>query len=270
MNKKILKGKNFSKLVYEEFNNMSELISTNDSRSSNFGYNREIHGRDFDFNSYEQAVNWVHNYNENIEIFKTKFKNVDINKNIEIVKTRNTIDVMGGQALVPNALMNIPKSMIRTDRVTKKSKIINVVVDSTYKYSTTKKEVVSAFSDALAYLAGLEKQGFRVRISLLYVFGSNKESVAHGCKVLLKDEKQPLDIKRMMFPLTNLGSFRLFGWDWYERLPEAKEISGYGTPLKYWSKDRYDEFMSNIGYLNSKAYLIDINSDLNDVFNDVK
>jgi hypothetical protein len=180
------------------------------------------------------------------------------------------VDTNGYQPLVPNALMGLPKSMIRTERVVKKSKIINVVIDTTYKYATKTREVVNQFSNALAYLASLEKQGFRVRISLLYVFGKDNESTVHACKVLLKDEKQPMDIKRMMFPLTNLGSFRLFGWDWYERLPEALEIFGYGQQIKYWNKDRQADIMNVLGEVNSKAYFIDIDSDLNSVFSSVR
>ena len=270
MQRNIVKSKNGRKVLIESFKSFSELIETNDTRTSNFGYNREIEGRDFDFNSYEQAVSWLFNYDKHLELFKTKLKHVDNKKTLDVKKTKNVIGVSGFQPVIPNALMGLPNSMISTQVVSKKSKIINVLIDGTYKYSTSPREVADKFSQALAYLTGLEKQGFRVRISLMFLFGNSNAGQVHVSRVLLKSENQPIDLKRMMFPLTNLGSFRLFGWDWYERLPQGEQISGYGSAIYNWNQPKQQDVYATLDDINSKAYVINISSDVNTVFQDVK
>ena len=272
MQRNIVKSGLGRKVIIESFKSYSEMIETNDSRTSNFGYDRRVEGRkDFDFNSYDQALSWLYNYDKHIQLFKTNLKDVDTNKTIEYKKTKNVIGVAGFQPVIPNALMGLPNSMISTQVVSKKSKVLNVLVDSTYAYSTTSREVAEKFSQILAHLTGLEKQGFRVRISLMYLFGkSGNNNKVHVCKILLKSENQPIDLKRMMFPLTNLGAFRLFGWDWYERLPEGEQISGYGQAIYHWNQKWRDDINTVLGEPNSKAYVLHIHSDPKVVFKDVK
>lgn len=266
-----LKTKLGRNVIVESFKSFSEMVETNETRESNFGYNREIEGRDFDFKSYEEAKAWLFNYDKHLNKFKTAFKNVDKNKTVEVKKTVNRVGVAGFQPLIPNALMGLPNSMIRTDVVSKKSKIINVMIDATYKWSTKGYEVAEKFSKALAYLAGLEKQGFRVRLTLMFVFGEGRSSdQIHVAKVNLKSENQPIDLKRLMFPLTNLGSFRLFGWDWYERLPKAEQIGGYGQAVYHWNQVKQNDLLESIGDPNSKAYVLHMENDVYEVFKDVR
>jgi hypothetical protein len=58
----------------------------------------------------------------------------------------------------------------------------------------------------------------------------------HKCyalKIKVKDAMQPIDLKRISFPLTHTAFFRVIGFDWYSRCPEAKYIGGYGHSLDY-------------------------------------
>ena len=50
-------------------------------------------------------------------------------------------------------------------------------------------------------------------------------------KIKVKDSAQPIDLKRMSFPLTHTGFFRVIGFDWYSKCPDAKYISCYGHSL---------------------------------------
>lgn len=270
MTSKKIKASNGREVIIETFNSFTEMVDVNDTRVSNFGYNRQIADRDFDFKTYEQAKSWLLNYDRHLETFKTAFKNADVRKNTEYNKTKNVVDVVGFQPIIPNALMSLPKSMIRTVVHSKKSKVINVLVDATYRWSTTPREVADYFSKALAYLASLEKQGFRTRVSMMFMFGQgNSSGKVHIAKILLKSELQPFDLKRMMFPLTNLGSFRLFGWDWYERLPDAEHIGGYGQAFQHWRSGQQPIF-DVIGDPQTKTYMLHFGAEPRTVFEDVR
>lgn len=257
-------------LIVESFQSFSELLQTNDTRKNNFGYNREIDGRGFDFGTYQQAVDMLYDYDKHLQKFKTSLKNIDKQKTVDVKKTKSVVGVQGFQPIVPNALMGLPNSMIGTQVVSKKSKILNVVIDGTYPYNTSSTEVANHFSKSLAYLVGLEKQGFRVRISLMFLFANNHQGQVHVCKILLKSENQPIDLKRLMFPLTNLGSFRLFGWDWYERLPLANYMAGYGQAIYTWNNEYRQDVLDSIGELNNKAYLLHLKTQAEEVFKNVK
>lgn len=54
----------------------------------------------------------------------------------------------------------------------------------------------------------------------------------------IKSSNQPLDLKRMSFPLTHTAFFRVIGFDWYSRFPKGKYRSGYGRALGYELNDR--------------------------------
>lgn len=257
-------------IILESFNGMLELVKTNDSRKNNFGYDRKVKGRDFNFSSYEQAVSWLLNYDKHLDMFKKEIKNLDIKISTDSKKVKTFNSVEGYQPIIPNALMGLPNSMVNSKVSYKKNKVINVLVDATYSWHTTEQEVARSYSKQLAYLSLLEKQGFRVRLELGFIFGTRFSNKIHICKILLKNESQPLDIKRLMFGLTNLGSFRLFGWDWYERLPKAEQIDGYGSPMYSWDSEKRNALLESIGTIQNKQYYLHLNSNVEQVFESVK
>lgn len=278
MTRKIFKTKLNRKIILESFESYSDLIKTNDSRDNNFGHNRNLRSTEsstrckFDFQTYDQAVSQVYNYDKHLPTFKSHLKTFDSKKTVQHKKTRNVIGVAGYQPVIANALMGLPKAMISTQIYSKKSKILNVYLDGNYAAGTTPSEIVYTFTNVLAYLFDLEQQGFRIRLHQLFIFGQsyNKKDPTHICKILLKSENQPFDIKRLMFPITNLGAFRLFGFDWYERLPSAVKLSGYGNSFPSWNQDQRTDVLDALGELNSKAYIINHKQNVQQVFENIK
>ena len=49
--------------------------------------------------------------------------------------------------------------------------------------------------------------------------------------VKIKDAAQPLDLKRVSFPMTHTAFFRVIGFDWYSKTPRGKYRSAYGHAL---------------------------------------
>ena len=274
MKTKTIKTKNY-KILIEKFDSMTHLIETSNGRSFKFSGSHEetrtnIDGDFAGIDTWEGACKLVTNYNKNLDKVKNEVKKIDDKKTIQHKRTRAINDVAGYIPIIPNALMGLPKSMINSKMVTKKSKIINVVVDVTYQWSLSSEKVAEYYSKVLAYLISLEKQGFRVRISNYMMFGNSGSEQVHVATVLVKRENQPIDIKRLLFPITHTGTLRLFGFDWYERLPNAKYIGGYGRALHHWRDSDKEEILTAVGELNNKAYYLNYGCDYKAVFEGIK
>ena len=99
----------------------------------------------------------------------------------------------------------------------------------TASYSTKSESIINAGVKLLSAIVELEQQGYRFNLYAV----QNYYSYGKGyiLKVKVKDAMQPLDLKRVSFPLTHTGFFRVIGFDWYSKCPEAKYISGYGHSL---------------------------------------
>lgn len=274
MSVKKIKSNSFNVLV-EKFASMTQLIETINQRPHNRG-NFEDSKQDTNpsfsgIKSWKEGCELVHSFEKNIEKVKTEIKKIDDKKTVQTKRSKQYEDVAGFVPVVPHALMNLPKSMINSQIVLKKSKVINVMIDVTYSWMNTTEKIANYYSKVLAYLIGLEKQGFRVRISLIMNFGTESSSQQHSCIVLLKNENQPIDIKRMMFPITHTGTLRVFGFSWYERLEGAIYIGGYGTAMHNWGiKTKAEELKKVLGELNSKVYYLYYKCDYEMVFKNVK
>ena len=258
-------------VIMEEFNSIKELVDTSDNRKNNFGYNREFSQRWAGVKNYDQARDYLLNgWSEPIKDVKNYLDKIDQNKRLDARKTRLKDDIAGFLPIVPNALMGLPKSMRNVEIVTKKSKVLNVTIDTTYNAGVSKSEAQEYFSKVFAHLMALEKSGFRIRINSMMCFGNPSEDTVHIVKLLLKHEYQPIDIKKLMFPIINTAMLRAVGFDWYERLPDAVEIGGYGRALHHWHSTKEQEIYDLMGIDKSKSFYIHYNSNYRQIFKGAK
>jgi hypothetical protein len=77
----------------------------------------------------------------------------------------------------------------------------------------------------------LEQQGYRFNVYAIQSYYRNFK--CYMLKVKVKDAMQPLDLKRVSFPLTHTGFFRVIGFDWYSKCPDAKYLPAYGRSIDY-------------------------------------
>lgn len=154
---------------------------------------------------------------------------------------------------VPNAVMGLPDSMISMRMDREKTKILNVLVDVGASSNVSSKAIAKFWNEALNYIQGLERRGYRVRLSVLGAFCEDS-GIAHLCTLPIKSEGQPLDMKRVAYPMIASSMLRELFFDWYETLPGAKHLSGYGRPLYLLSNSGREGILSQIGehgiYLN--------------------
>ena len=124
------------------------------------------------------------------------------------------------------------------------------MIDTTYAWHVSSSEVASYYSSCLHSLVNLEKSGFRIRLEALCGFTSDSsfDDESYYMFVKLKNEFQPLEIKKMMFALVSDRMLRDVGFEWYEKLPNSKMLSAYGRALHHSSGDYRKAGISRIRY----------------------
>ena len=142
-------------------------------------------------------------------------------------------DVVGFVPIVPSAIMGLPQSMLNTNVKPKKNKVINLIYGLTYSAYVDQKDIIKYGMRVMERVIQLEAEGFRVRLTCMQNYGEDDNSLYHLLTCRVKSEDQPLDIQRVMFPMFHPAMFRVIGFGWYESLPEAKYIGGYGRPLYF-------------------------------------
>lgn len=260
---KHVNGRHF---VIETFNSSNELITTNNSRTQNFGEARDSTDDRWRGASWDEAINMLQfGWDKPVRAIKSNIQKLEKQGNMKKVSFRN--DIVGFAPNVPNAILGLPQSMINQSITYKKAKVISVLVDLGASCSVSSNDIIDYGMKVIEKLYSLEKAGFRVRIEYLKTLnGRNYEPYTYALRYLLKNENQPFDLKRMAFPLVHTAMFRRIAFDWYERLPDAKHLGGYGTPL-YKNDDR-----KNIKQVlcDKNTYLVMYNDDLDQTFKNVR
>ena len=256
--------------IIEEFNNFSELINTNDSRKQNFGEARTDSNNYWYGASYEEAVEMLRfGWCDKEALSSITQKVSELSKMQETQKLSFKNDIVGYAPIVPLALKGVPQSMINTSRKPKKAKVIKIIVDIGLSSSVTVEEKLNWGAKLTSKIMSLEKQGFRVQIECIKTFTEdNWYSKVHVCRVPVKSENQPFDIKRMMFPIAHPAMNRRIMFDWYERLPDAQRLNGYGKSLQYQSRSHADAVKKVIADTEN-CYYTSITDDINEVLKGV-
>lgn len=180
-------------------------------------------------NSYEQALQFLEEgYQPTVEKLKTGIK-ANLQGNGKRISFHN--DIVGYAPIVPLAILGAPNSMINSRMKPIKAKVIDVYYNMTAGCMVESSDIIKAGVKLLSAVIALEQQGYRFNLYAVQNYYSNKK--CYMLKVKVKDAMQPIDLKRISFPLTHTGFFRVIGFDWYSKCPEAKHIWGYGHSLDY-------------------------------------
>lgn len=213
--------------VYEDCKRRSITDSCFDDKSkSSFGSWEGV-------KTYDEALKYLRNgYQPTVNKLKEKMKVRDPGQK----RISFTNNIVGSAPIVPLALKGVPNCMIDTRMKQIKCKVIDVYYDMTCSCGTESKKIIENGQKMLGAILDLEHQGYR--INLYAVQSYNDSSSSDILAVKIKSSNQPLDLKRMSFPLTHTAFFRVIGFDWYSRFPKGKYRSGYGHALGYELNDR--------------------------------
>lgn len=179
--------------------------------------------------SYEQALQFLEEgYQPTVEKLNTGIK-ANLQGNGKRISFHNNI--VGYAPIVPLAILGVPNSMINSCMKPIKAKVIDLYYNMTANCDTKSRDIIDAGVKLLSAVVSLEQQGYRFNIYAVQTYYERDK--CYMLKVKVKDSAQPIDLKRISFPLTHTGFFRVIGFDWYSKCPEAEYISGYGYSLDY-------------------------------------
>lgn len=188
--------------------------------------------------NYEQALQFLEEgYQPTVEKLKAGIKS-NLQGNGKRISFHN--DIVGYAPIVPLAILGVPNSMINSKMKPIKAKVIDIYYNMTASCGTDSDDIIQAGVKMLSAIISLEQQGYRFNLYAVQNYYNNRK--CYMLKVKVKDAMQPIDLKRISFPLTHTAFFRVIGFDWYSKCPEAKHIWGYGHSLDY---DFNNEKMQN-------------------------
>ena len=270
--------KSDQKFYHERFSNYKEFYDTIIARQTNVSKSRTLQGildnHDHDWigvSSVQQAKDLLLNgWQQNVEKMKIAFKKeLDT---LEHDRPRKMVNsVAGFVPIVPNALLGLPNSMINVMMSPKKSKILNFMISIDRSCDNLVEKIIKKMTKIFAYVAMLERSGqYRCKIEVFFAAfsGSPREGTNTSLSVLIKNENQLFDIKRLCFPIIHPAMLRLFAFAWEESLPldyNDYKVCGYGSSFEYWSEEYKRDYINVINELGQKTICIDLHSDIEEV-----
>ena len=217
----------------EYFDSAQEVARTCATRQITSDRFDDMRKRDMDswfgVKSYDEALELLRNgYQSTVDAMGGVFK---ASRNGVAKRITFQNEIQGFAPVVPLALKGVPNCMVNMTMKPIKAKVIDVCYDMTAGCSVKSSDIIKAGQVLLGTIVELEKQGYRFNI---YAVQSYSDEVS--CDMLavkVKSSGQPLDLRRISFPLTHTAWFRVIGVDWYSKVPGGKYRSGYGHALGY-------------------------------------
>ena len=139
-------------------------------------------------------------------------------------------DVVGFQPIIPNAIMGLPKSMINSSMTPIKTKVVDIYYEMTCAAFVDSADLIKAGQKMLGVIMEMEAQGYRFNLYCTQGYYASSS----GCDMLclkVKSANQPMDLKRMSFPIAHTAFFRGLGFDWYSKFPKGTYRPGYGHAI---------------------------------------
>ena len=255
------------KYFVETFDSIDEMLRAFEKREPNAsfkGYTKYSQGvGDAGWKgteTYEEAVDLIRRgWDEPLAALKDAAKAAGINTNVSTNKIRPRNSVVGYAPHVPNAILGLPQSMIASERVPTKVKAVTIVYSSDCNAGMTTQKFLDAGVVALKIVNDLELRGYRVRLINEFTCAKYDEEVLEG-RVVLKDWRQPIDLKKMAFPLAHVAMTRRFSFRQTEVYPGLTSWRGnyggaYGQVTDY---DKMVKELRKAKVLHDNEYYINI------------
>lgn len=226
------------KLIHEHFDSLGRYLGVIENRKPN----RVFTGQSLHSNDRDRSFTLTESYAEACELARDGYKEGLDKLQAVNRKTRHmgsapkalpVTSVVGFAPHVPNAITGVPCSMIATQKVEQKAKVISILYYMGGSCNVNAKEFVEAGKNIMNVVYTLELQGYRVALNLLTCFCESNERAL--CTVQVKHWRQPSNPLKISYPLIHPSFFRRHGFRWLETQPELTErgfICGYGLPLE--------------------------------------
>ena len=229
-------------IVTENFSSISKLLNTLDKRENNAVMSScdasYTNGKDFSLtSSYEEACSLLkYGYVDILEKIERERKKT-LKENSFLVLPQQTPPInmpIGYIPHVPNAIQNLPNSMINTIKTPKKTISISIV----YSFRETCGEKADNFVTAgIALISAInliERCGIRTKLSIGFFPSSSNTQIIFPT-LTIKNYEDNFNIKKICFPIAHPAMFRRIGFKYCETCPNLTDSYfswAYGSPIK--------------------------------------
>lgn len=194
--------------------------------------------------NFDEAMDLLlHGWEYGTKEIRSRF---DVKETSVSTKQKTVYDVSGFQCSVPRYLQGIPTNMINKKNKTQKNKVITINKMCSYSCNVSAETIKEESVKVLQLVNNLEKQGYRVKLNVLFGCKELNKSII---KVCIKTSSQKLNIKQTVFPLVHPSMLRRIIFAVLERSEECSYggfENGYGKPCNY---GEYVVAMNNGEYL---------------------
>lgn len=213
--------------VVERFTNAKDLLEhIRQPRIKRYNASEKYASDDFTDNmSYVMAESaLIHGIERGMDSFKQTMNA----RRSNTTKITCRDDVVGFAPIVPMYLMGLPKDMLCDFRRTVKSKVVDLYIDSRVSGGASASKYEKCGNKILSAIIELEQQGYRVRVNVVKI-----AIIGSKCDIMvlpIKNEYQPLDLRRFTFPLLSVAFNRRIAWKWNETSTNVQiNDSGYSS-----------------------------------------
>lgn len=266
-----------SSLIYEEFSSLHEMASTIKTRP----YNATFVGREISSESNDSSFTRTRTYAEAEELMLSGWTEPlgriedavkKSEKDFEEFHAKRVMPKNSYVGVVPNvprAMYGLPDSMIRYEREREAARTVHILYNISASGSIGQEELLKSGIAVLSAINLIEKLGVRVRLDLIEIALSGNDIAGWG--LMLKDYRNPIDLKKICFPISHPSMLRRIAFRWMETVPDIPRAfyGGYGTP--YYRANENDEYMDltrvekPYSYL-SVSYIRDIGYDVAELY----
>lgn len=223
--------------IYEEFDNISYLLSTLENRKNNSimkdSHSSETSSYNFtNTNSYEEAAMMLRTgYKEVLPQVQSLIKknNLINYSNLNLKRKQQNMNI-GFVPHIPNALQNKPDSMINIIPNFQKKKVKNIVYANGANCAVPIETFIEAGVALVSAINVLELSGVSTKLSVGFMPSIIDDELV--CPTLrIKNYGERFNIEKICFPLIHPSMFRRIGFKWLEtclNLTKKEFAWGYG------------------------------------------
>lgn len=186
----------------------------------------------FYFDTFDEALKALkYGWEDGRCQLESKVKELNLRTN-ETKKIKYEYNVVGGNVCVPRYLQGIPTNMIKSNMVSKETKVINIYKTAPYTSLVSTEEILEDAAKTVIIVNKLEELGYKVNLYVTKLNENHRREIKFGVRVKIKDAKMKLNLKKISFCIINPDMQRRMFWRLIELDPDLLEpLGGYGVGI---------------------------------------
>lgn len=240
----------------EHFDSLNEFISTISKRPTTANYTKTYgsyiecmpshssSGVDHGTRDWAEADGYLRNgYPEGAKAMLDEGRGIKVDEVQQ--RKKFAIDRVGSMPHVPNAIIGLPKNMVRRVNEPKRTKALTIYYDFAASAGVSADSLATGGRNIYATVRYLEQRGYRVQLCCMMACCESRYHTRRGNRscynhvammsVKIKDYQQAINPLMIAYPVTHPSFFRRHIFRWMETSEPTKHseyVDGYGMPYR--------------------------------------